>query len=156
MIRGGSGAETTPCSSHDLQARFSRLLTSTKYFAGSTSSWELSSWPITTVSLPQPWQTHCSGVHFRIRSTRGRFAGSSCRPGCWRFVFVEGWTAGRSLSAWTSTVLTPGSWYCGVRGHDLFVEAVSKGIKITNGFERKIELFNCWQQSTKYIVDPPG
>jgi hypothetical protein len=49
MIRGGNGAETTPCSSHDLLARFSRLLTSTKYFAGSTSNWELSSYPITTV-----------------------------------------------------------------------------------------------------------
>jgi hypothetical protein len=43
MIRGGRGAETTPRSSHDLQARFSRLVTWTKYFAGSTSSWELSS-----------------------------------------------------------------------------------------------------------------
>ena len=30
-------------SSHDRQARFSRFVTSTKYFAGSTSSWELSS-----------------------------------------------------------------------------------------------------------------
>jgi hypothetical protein len=35
MIRGGSGAATTPCTS---QARFSRLVTSTKYLAGSTSS----------------------------------------------------------------------------------------------------------------------
>ncbi|PYX52549.1 MAG: hypothetical protein DMG76_29030 [Acidobacteria bacterium] len=43
MIRGGNGAEITPCSSHDLQARFSRLLTNTKYLTGSTSSWELSS-----------------------------------------------------------------------------------------------------------------
>ena len=43
MIRGGSGAETTPSSSHDRQARFSRFVTSTKYLAGSTSSWELSS-----------------------------------------------------------------------------------------------------------------
>ena len=43
MIRGGSGAETTPSSSHDQQARFSRFVTNTKYFAGSTSSWELSS-----------------------------------------------------------------------------------------------------------------
>jgi hypothetical protein len=46
---------------------------------------------------------------FRIRSTRGRGAGSSCRPGRWRFIFVEGWTAGRSLSACTSALLTPGS-----------------------------------------------
>src|SRR5271165_4215448 len=37
MMRGGSGAATTPSSSHDRQARFSRLVTSTKYFAGSTS-----------------------------------------------------------------------------------------------------------------------
>jgi hypothetical protein len=36
-------AETTPRSSHDRQARFSRFVTSTKYFAGSTSNWELSS-----------------------------------------------------------------------------------------------------------------
>src|SRR5258708_31479362 len=107
MIRGGSGAETTPRSSHDLQARFSRLLTSTKYFAGSTSSWELSSWPITTVSFPQPLHTHCSGVHFRIRSTRGRFAGSSCRPGCWRLVFVESWTGGAPLPPRASPPLTP-------------------------------------------------
>jgi hypothetical protein len=27
MIRGGNGAEITPCSSHDLHARFSPLLT---------------------------------------------------------------------------------------------------------------------------------
>jgi hypothetical protein len=27
MIRGGNGAEITPCSSQDLHARFSRLLT---------------------------------------------------------------------------------------------------------------------------------
>jgi hypothetical protein len=38
MIRGGSGAETTPSSSHDRQARFSRFVTNTKYFAGSTSN----------------------------------------------------------------------------------------------------------------------
>src|ERR1035438_4627799 len=38
-----------------------------------------------------------------------KFAGSSCRPGCWCFVFVEVCTGGRSLSAWTSAVLTPGS-----------------------------------------------
>src|ERR1700730_5298583 len=81
----GSGAETTPCSSHNLQARFSRLLINTKYFAGSTSSWELSSWPITVVCFPQPRHTHCSGVQVNILSTRGRFAGSSCRPGCWHF-----------------------------------------------------------------------
>jgi hypothetical protein len=36
MIRGGSGAATTPSSSHDLQARFSRSVTCTKYCAGST------------------------------------------------------------------------------------------------------------------------
>jgi hypothetical protein len=34
MIRGGSGAATTPSSSHDLQARFSRLVTRPKYCAG--------------------------------------------------------------------------------------------------------------------------
>ena len=43
MIRGGSGAATTPSSSHLRQARFSRFVTGTKYFAGSTSNWELSS-----------------------------------------------------------------------------------------------------------------
>jgi hypothetical protein len=43
MIRGGGGADTTPSSSHDWQARFSHSVTSTKYFAGSTSTWELSS-----------------------------------------------------------------------------------------------------------------
>ena len=32
-----SGAATTPCSSHFLQARFSRLVSSTKYSAGLTS-----------------------------------------------------------------------------------------------------------------------
>jgi hypothetical protein len=37
------GAETTPRSSHDQQARFSRFVTSTKYLAGSTSNWEFSS-----------------------------------------------------------------------------------------------------------------
>jgi len=31
MIRGGRGAEATPKSSHDRQARFSRFVTSTKY-----------------------------------------------------------------------------------------------------------------------------
>ncbi len=40
---GGSGAEKTPSSSHDRQARFSRFVTRTKYFAGSTSNWQLSS-----------------------------------------------------------------------------------------------------------------
>jgi len=39
----GSGAATTPSSSHDRQARFSRFVTRTKYLAGSTSNWELSS-----------------------------------------------------------------------------------------------------------------
>jgi hypothetical protein len=35
IIRNGSGAETTPRSSQRRHARFSRLLTTTKYFAGS-------------------------------------------------------------------------------------------------------------------------
>ena len=35
--RRASGAEITPSSSHDRQARFSRFVTGTKYFAGSTS-----------------------------------------------------------------------------------------------------------------------
>jgi hypothetical protein len=39
----GRGAETTPSSSHDRQARLSRFVTSTKYLASSTSNWELSS-----------------------------------------------------------------------------------------------------------------
>ena len=37
MMRAASGAATTPCSSHFLQARFSRLVSSTKYSAGLTS-----------------------------------------------------------------------------------------------------------------------
>src|ERR1035441_8562709 len=41
MIRSGTGAATTPPSSQRLQARFSRLVTTTKYFAGSTSSCSL-------------------------------------------------------------------------------------------------------------------
>ena len=44
MIRGGSGAETTPSSSHDRQARFSRFVASTKYFAGSRVHDSLSMW----------------------------------------------------------------------------------------------------------------
>jgi hypothetical protein len=43
IICGGRGAETTPISLHDRQTRFPRFVTSTKYFTGSTSSWELSS-----------------------------------------------------------------------------------------------------------------
>ena len=34
MIRGGRGAEATPRSSHDRQARFSRFVTSTIHIAG--------------------------------------------------------------------------------------------------------------------------
>jgi len=36
MIRGARGADTTPRSSDDRQARFSRFVTSTKYLAGQT------------------------------------------------------------------------------------------------------------------------
>jgi hypothetical protein len=38
MIPAGKTAHWTPCSSHALQARFSRLVTRTKHFGGSTSS----------------------------------------------------------------------------------------------------------------------
>ena len=51
-----------------------------------------------------------------LRSTRGNPAGSSCRPGCFwsgrRFGAggtAEGASGSRSLSAWTSAPLTPGS-----------------------------------------------
>ena len=109
MMRGGSGAAITPPSSQCLQARFSRLVTSTKYLAGSTSNCSLSSWPITTVSAPQPVHTHCSGAQAITRSTRRRFDGNDCRPGCLRFVFGEDGSASRWLSASTSALLTPGS-----------------------------------------------
>src|ERR1035437_1674398 len=78
MIRAGAGAATTPPSSQRLQARFSRLVTTTKYFAGSTSNCSLTSWPITTVAWPQVLQVHCSGVQAITRSTRGNAAGNSC------------------------------------------------------------------------------
>src|SRR5580698_5046039 len=61
---------------------------------------------------------HCSGVQAIIRSTRGRFAGSSCRPGCFPLLFffvvvvVAGDAPGKGsrwLSASTSLALTPGS-----------------------------------------------
>ena len=42
-MRGGTGAVATPASAHDLQARFSRRVRATKYFAGSMSSISLSS-----------------------------------------------------------------------------------------------------------------
>lgn len=43
MMRLGSGVMATPCSSHCLQARFSRWMTSTKYSAGLTLRTSLSS-----------------------------------------------------------------------------------------------------------------
>src|SRR5208283_917204 len=43
FIRLGIAAAVTPCSGQDLQARFSRLVTCTKYRAGSTSSTSLTS-----------------------------------------------------------------------------------------------------------------
>src|ERR1035438_1953806 len=54
---------------------------------------------------------HCSGVQAITRSTRGRSAGSVWRPGCLRLFFFSGvdGSASRSLSAVTSTLLTPGS-----------------------------------------------
>ena len=111
MIRSGAGAAATPPSSQCLQARFSRLVTTTKYLAGSTSSCSLTSYPITAVGWPQAEQVHCSGAQAITRSTRGNPAGSSCRPGCLRrFWLLAGSGSGsRTLSAWTSTLLTPGS-----------------------------------------------
>jgi len=41
MIRAGAGAVSTPPCSQCWQARFSRLVTNTKYLAGSTSSCSL-------------------------------------------------------------------------------------------------------------------
>src|ERR1017187_8740297 len=118
MIRSGTGAATTPPSSQRLQARFSRLVTTTKYFAGSTSSCSLISWPMTTVAWPQTLQVHCSGAQAMVRSTRGKPAGSCCRPGCLRLLggLAVAGSGSRPLSAWTSAWLTPGSkssnWSC--------------------------------------------
>src|SRR5882724_12344323 len=111
MILAGTGAAATPPSSHLRQARFSRLVTNTKYSAGSTSSCSLWSYPITVIAWPQLLQVHCSGVQAITRSTRGKFAGSSCRPGCrrGRFVLTDSGRGPRSLSIWTSRLLTPGS-----------------------------------------------
>ena len=115
MIRSGSGAALTP-SAQPLQARFSRLVTATKYCAGSRSSCSLCSYPITTVSLPQDLHTRCCGVHGMTCSTRGRLAGNSCRPGClplFRWFLAdtgdEGGRGSRPASASTSAALTPGS-----------------------------------------------
>ena len=58
MIFSGRGAAITACSSQSGHASFSRLVTSTKYFARSTSNRWLSSWPITTVSFPQRQAPH--------------------------------------------------------------------------------------------------
>jgi hypothetical protein len=102
---------TTPRSSHRLQVRFSRLVTNTKYFAGSTSSCSLSSYPITVVACPQPPHTHRSRSQATIFSTRGRCAGRLWRPGCLWPGFGSACSSGasggddegaRSLSAWTS------------------------------------------------------
>src|ERR1035438_4406161 len=57
MIRGGRGAETTPRSSHDRQARFSRFVTSTKYFAGSTSPTAGLSWQTAISDMPRASKT---------------------------------------------------------------------------------------------------
>ena len=53
---------------------------------------------------------HCCSAQAITRSTRGKSAGSSWRPGCGRRFFCAGaGGASRSLSAWTSVLLTPGS-----------------------------------------------
>jgi len=111
LARAGAGAAATPPSSQCLQARFSRLVTTTKYLAGSASSCSLTSYPITAVGWPHAEQVHCSGAQAITRSTRGNSAGNSCRPGCLRrFRLSAGSGSGsRTLSAWTSTLLTPGS-----------------------------------------------
>src|ERR1035437_8652564 len=65
MIRAGVGAATTPPSSQSLPARFSRLVTTPKYFAGSTSNCSLPSWPITPVAWPPVLPVPCSGLAAR-------------------------------------------------------------------------------------------
>jgi hypothetical protein len=65
-IRTGASAHSTPCSGHPSQARFSRLVSTTKYSAGFTSSCPLVSQPITPVSLPHWPQIHCSGLQAMI------------------------------------------------------------------------------------------
>src|SRR4030088_2239466 len=62
---------------------------------------------MTTVSLPQLPQTHCSGRQAISCSVLGRFAGSSCRPGWLRAVLSGNFNCSRSLSASTSAPLTP-------------------------------------------------
>src|ERR1700693_2893980 len=67
---------------------------------------------MTALAWPQASQAHCSGVQTITRSTRGKPAGSSCRPGCWRLFgccFSGAGRGSRWLSAWTSASLTPGS-----------------------------------------------
>jgi hypothetical protein len=49
---GWTGAETIPARAQHGQVRFSRFVTSTKYFAGSTSNCSLSSYPITVAAWP--------------------------------------------------------------------------------------------------------
>jgi len=68
---------------------------------------------MTSVASPQCAQRDCSGEQGIARSTRARFAGNACRPGCCRGRLCwSGAAAGRglrSLSAATSRLLTPGS-----------------------------------------------
>src|SRR5271154_4967161 len=43
---------------------------------------------MTALAWPQASQAHCSGVQTITRSTRGKPAGSSCRPGMWAFLWL--------------------------------------------------------------------
>src|ERR1019366_4024057 len=73
---------------------------------------------MTALTWPQALQVHCSGVQAITRSTRGKTAGSCCRPGCLRLCccFAGAGSGSRPLSVWTSALLTPGSrssnWSC--------------------------------------------
>ena len=94
MIGAGTGAVTTPACLQFRQALFSRRVTVTNSLAGSTSSRSLSSYPMTTVSAPHCPHWHSAAEQATIRSTRGRSAGSDCRPGCF-FRSLRGGGSGR-------------------------------------------------------------
>ena len=85
-MRTGAGAVTTPCVTQAAQARFSRLMTRTKYSAGFMPSTSVVSYPMIRVSVPHLPHRHCSAAQAMISSMRSRCAGSSFRPGCCLFL----------------------------------------------------------------------
>ena len=107
-MRGANGAIVTAPFSQHRQARFSRLITRTKCRAGTTSNCSLSSYPITAVSAP-----HCRQVcsaHGTTSSTRARFSGKRCLPGCgFRSRGGAAVSGARCDSASTSSSVVPGS-----------------------------------------------